>query len=77
MRINFSKHGYGTQEPPELSIPVETPSLLSDLVKLHTKDLGYSLSDLSTLLHMDQAECCEAFMPRSGLRLISTVLRMA
>jgi Zn-dependent peptidase ImmA (M78 family)/transcriptional regulator with XRE-family HTH domain len=77
MRINFSKHGYGTQEPPELGIPVETPTLLQDLVKLHTKDLGYSLSDLSDLLRMDEDECAETFLPQPGLRLMSPVLQMA
>jgi Zn-dependent peptidase ImmA (M78 family)/transcriptional regulator with XRE-family HTH domain len=77
MRINFSKHGYGTQEPPELGIPVETPTLLQDLVKLHTKDLGYSLSDLSDLLRMEEDECAETFLPQPGLRLMSPVLQMA
>jgi Zn-dependent peptidase ImmA (M78 family)/transcriptional regulator with XRE-family HTH domain len=77
MRIKFGKLGYGTQEPPELSIPVEAPTLLHDLVKLHTQDLGYSLSDLSALLRMDEGECAAAFMPQSGPKLMSSVLRMA
>jgi len=79
MRINFGKTGYASQEPPELAIPVETPTLMRDLVKLHTTDLCYSISDLSVLLRMEEQECGSLYLPQTGLQLVGPfpVLRMA
>lgn len=42
--------GYKTQEPPNLSIPIEQPLLLKELVETHLKELGYSREDLCKIL---------------------------
>lgn len=79
MRINFGKLGYNTQEPPELSIPIETPTLMQDLISLHTSSLRYSVADLSSLLRMEESECSAIYIPQAGLKLVSSALgfRMA
>jgi Zn-dependent peptidase ImmA (M78 family)/transcriptional regulator with XRE-family HTH domain len=79
MRINFGKLGYTTQEPPELAIPIESPTLIRDLVKLHLKELGFSLSDLATLLRMEESECGSLYLPQAGLQLVApiSIMRMA
>jgi Zn-dependent peptidase ImmA (M78 family)/transcriptional regulator with XRE-family HTH domain len=79
MRINFGKMGYTTQEPPELAIPIESPTLMRDLIKLHTSDLSYNISDLSVLLRMEEEECGAIYLPQTGLKLVGPfpVLRMA
>ena len=81
MRINFSKLHYNTREPAELDIPLETPTLLFQLVQAHLKELAFSLEDLAKLLHLLPDECCELYTPdsaRSGLKLITRpALRMA
>jgi Zn-dependent peptidase ImmA (M78 family)/transcriptional regulator with XRE-family HTH domain len=77
MRINLGKLGYTTKEPPELAIPIETPTLMRDLVKLHTRDLNYSTSDLAALLRMEEPECISSYLPPGGLQLVTPVLRMA
>ncbi len=74
MRINFSKLHYNTREPAELDIPLEKPTLLSQLVFAHVNELGFSLEDMSKLLGILPDECIELYMPelqRNGLRLIS------
>lgn len=78
MRINFGKMGYATQEPPELAIPIEAPTLMRDLVQLHIKNLGYSISELAALLRMEESECSSLYLPSAGLQLVTpSVLRMA
>ena len=79
MRINFGKLGYTTQEPPELAIPIESPTLVRDLVKLHLKELGFSISDLAALLRMEEPECASIYLPQAGLQLVTpiSIMRMA
>jgi Zn-dependent peptidase ImmA (M78 family)/transcriptional regulator with XRE-family HTH domain len=45
-----------TSEPPELYIPVEKASLISELIDFHLSDLGYSLAQLSDFLWIKVAE---------------------
>jgi Zn-dependent peptidase ImmA (M78 family)/transcriptional regulator with XRE-family HTH domain len=72
MRINFGKLGYTTQEPPELAIPIEKPSLIGDLIGLHIRNLGYSLADLAALLRMREDECASSYLRPAGLHIVST-----
>jgi Zn-dependent peptidase ImmA (M78 family) len=79
IRISFGRMGYLTQEPPELAIPIESPTLMRDLVKLHTKDLGYTISDLAALLRIEEPECHSLYIEHAGLQLVPQVstLRLA
>lgn len=52
----MSAQGYRRQEPAEVAVPAEKPSVLSDIVKAHVDELGYSLDDLAQLLHMQRDE---------------------
>lgn len=48
----MAKHGYKRREPPELDFPIEKPSLLYDLIKLHSEKLDYSEGELCKLLYL-------------------------
>ncbi len=70
MRIQFGKLGYTTHEPPELEVPLERPTLLTDLLRLHTKALGYTLDELAILLNLLPEECEHIYLPQEGLQLV-------
>jgi Zn-dependent peptidase ImmA (M78 family) len=57
----FAMNNYRLREPPELDFPQEQPHTLSDLVSLHVQDLGYSLADLATAMHMREDEFARAY----------------
>ncbi len=48
----MSKAGYRTKEPPDLDVPREQPKLLSEIIKVHREDLGYSVEEFSKLLSL-------------------------
>ena len=48
----MSALGYRRAEPPELNFAPEQPNVLSELIRVHLEDLGYSLDDLCTALHV-------------------------
>jgi Zn-dependent peptidase ImmA (M78 family)/transcriptional regulator with XRE-family HTH domain len=48
--FNMAKKGYRVQEPAGEDVPVERPSLLSKLSRIHLEELGYSFNDLKNLL---------------------------
>jgi Zn-dependent peptidase ImmA (M78 family)/transcriptional regulator with XRE-family HTH domain len=48
--MRMGQAGYRRREPPELDLPIEEPTLFTELMDTHKEDLGYSLSDLSALL---------------------------
>lgn len=56
-QFNMRKIKY--REPPELDFPVEVPNLPNELFRLHTEELGYSLSELAAMLHMELDELVE------------------
>lgn len=41
------------KEPPELNVPVESPTLLSEIVEFHAQELGYTADQLGDLLAFD------------------------
>jgi Zn-dependent peptidase ImmA (M78 family) len=43
-------------EPPELDFPPEPATVLPDLMEAHIKQLGYSVSDLASMLHLRPEE---------------------
>ncbi|MNB92890.1 helix-turn-helix protein [compost metagenome] len=67
----LSKRGYKKQEPEELTPPKETPTMLSEILKLHHEDLGYSITDLSQALHLNEKEFRTMYSTQpSHLRLV-------
>jgi Zn-dependent peptidase ImmA (M78 family)/transcriptional regulator with XRE-family HTH domain len=72
-RIQLQNKGYLRREPPELDIPREMPSLLSEVVREHIHQLGYNHGDLARMLHMELAEfrsCYGLNDDRGGLRAV-------
>ncbi|MDX2042021.1 MAG: XRE family transcriptional regulator [Acidobacteriota bacterium] len=60
-----------TQEPPELAIPRETPSLLKELIEYHSKDLGFSPAQMSSLLWLNSEEYLQTYKVKGNhLRLV-------
>jgi hypothetical protein len=52
----FTAHKIRMREPPELDFPPEKPSLMSKLLSLHIEELGYSISELASMLFMQEEE---------------------
>lgn len=52
----FSTRKMRLHEPPELDFPVEKPSTVGSMIRLHMDTLGYSLKDLEVFLHMRAEE---------------------
>jgi Zn-dependent peptidase ImmA (M78 family)/DNA-binding XRE family transcriptional regulator len=70
--MQMAKLGYKLQEP--IDIPQEQPSLLSELIKLHIQEYGYSDEELKCILYLSDDEYhkynSSAIIP---LRVISTI----
>lgn len=47
----ISARKYRLREPPELDFPSEKPTVVEAIIRLHLGTLGYTLSDLATILH--------------------------
>ncbi|MFZ1007119.1 MAG: ImmA/IrrE family metallo-endopeptidase, partial [Candidatus Sulfotelmatobacter sp.] len=60
--------GYKSKEP--VCIPMEIPSLLSEMIALHREQLSYSVSDLAQLLITTEDEIHSEFLPKRP-RLVS------
>jgi Zn-dependent peptidase ImmA (M78 family)/DNA-binding XRE family transcriptional regulator len=72
--MQVSGAGYRTQEP--LPIPVEEPTLISELIQTHLEELGYDDTALSKLLHLELAEFRSQYKPGSPkLRVLRAVFR--
>ena len=48
----FSIHRIKLREPAELDFPMETPGVLSRMIKLHLETFGYSMPDFARMLHL-------------------------
>jgi Zn-dependent peptidase ImmA (M78 family) len=48
----IAKYGWRTREPAETDFAPEPPSLFLHILKLHSEELGYGMSEFSELLHM-------------------------
>jgi Zn-dependent peptidase ImmA (M78 family)/transcriptional regulator with XRE-family HTH domain len=74
----FNIHHIRLREPPELDLPPEKPTLMPKLISLHINELGYSISDLSKALAMNEDELVifhdirgSDSTPRPHLRIVS------
>ena len=66
----LSKAGYRLREPSDLDPPQEQPKILFDLVQMHLKHLGYTVSDLAEALALTEFEFRSLYLPDSlGLEL--------
>jgi Zn-dependent peptidase ImmA (M78 family)/transcriptional regulator with XRE-family HTH domain len=64
--------GYRKQEPVELEVHGEVPSLLQELLDIYLKQLGYSLDEMANLLLLFGHELLQMYFPRhTGLRLLA------
>jgi Zn-dependent peptidase ImmA (M78 family) len=52
----FSMAKIRQSEPPELNFPAEAPTVLPDLLDAHIRQLGYSIADLASLLHVPPSD---------------------
>lgn len=67
----MGKAGYRTEEPPELLPPIETPSILDDIVNVHQTELNYSPLDLSNVIGLNTSEFNSIYQRKySHLRLV-------
>ncbi|MCL6442486.1 MAG: XRE family transcriptional regulator [Alicyclobacillus sp.] len=67
----LSSAGYKVREPESLEPPREHPTLLNEIIRVHTDELHYSLSDLSFAVGLSENECSSLyFHKRNHLRLI-------
>lgn len=57
----ISARGYRLREPPELDFELERPELLPQMISVHLSALGYSIEDLSRLLHVGTKELTELY----------------
>jgi len=48
----MSKAGYRRREPAELDIPLEQPTVMPEILRLHMEELGYNFSELQQIMHI-------------------------
>lgn len=63
-------------EPPELDFPHETPTVLTELIEAHISQLGYSIVDLSSLLHVKTPELAAFYGLATGQEQKAPHLRL-
>jgi len=67
----MGKFGYRRVEP--VSIPWEEPTLIDEIIQVHSTDFGYKSGELTRLLHItDEAETVRLYLPKTsrGLRVV-------
>lgn len=63
----MSKYGYRVREPQEFDIPAEHGKIVSQIIDLHIKELGYDVSELAEAMRVSTEEFCEMYgMEPSG-----------
>lgn len=67
--IQFSQAGYRLREPEELDIPIEKPTVLRMLIDAHASELGFSPSEISQMLNLEEDEFRDLYDERA-LRLV-------
>jgi hypothetical protein len=65
----MSKMGWNLNEPVELQS--EIPTLFDELVKVHSSELDYSLSDLSRLLFEPEERVRHFLPPKHGPQVVA------
>lgn len=49
----LSARGWRTREPDETQFPIEQPRTFNQILELHERDLGYSVVDFASMLHLN------------------------
>src|ERR1051325_12154470 len=73
--MQLGKAGYRMREPAYLDIPVEQPSLLQDMVELHTTKLGYTSVELARVVNLNDHEVRSTYLKTKPAQLKSRQLR--
>lgn len=69
--VQLSNAGYRTHEPDYLEPAREKPSLLDEIVHLHTDQLHYNTEDFSKAVSLLESECTSLYFHRNNhLRLV-------
>lgn len=74
LRIQLQQKGYRFREPAELDIPREQPSLLTEIIRAHVRDLGYGYTEIAQMVNMEPAEFRQLHRldeGSAGLRLVA------
>jgi hypothetical protein len=67
--MQMGAHGYRTHEPNPL--PQEEPTLVKEIVDLHTGQLGFSMRELAELMMMTEDEVRSEFaIPKNRLKRV-------
>lgn len=71
--MQMSANGFRTREPAQLEVPLEVPSVLSELIRTHLGSLNYSPQDLCRLLTISEEDFFTRYMPnRNPMRIVNT-----
>ncbi|HEV8177976.1 MAG TPA: ImmA/IrrE family metallo-endopeptidase, partial [Gemmatimonadales bacterium] len=71
MMKTFSANGWRRREPAELDLSPEPPTIITQLIKFHQDDLGYEISELSSVVHLYTKHFRDWYYPAAaGLRLV-------
>lgn len=65
-KINYQRWRF--REPPELDFAHEEPRLFPSIIKLHLEKLGYSLSELSSALHIHEEEFRSKYFAEKNIK---------
>lgn len=68
LNVNYSKAGYNRGEP--FPIEIEKPSTLSNALRFHLIDLGYSIGEIASLLLLNEDDFLGTYSERPRLRLV-------
>lgn len=71
--MQMGKLGYRTKEPAELAPPIEKPWILDDILNVYQNDLKYSISDLSTAVHLSESEFSTQYRTQSKIQHLRIV----
>ncbi len=61
MWVELGKAGYRMQEPIELDLPVEKPTLMQEILGTYSGEMGYTFSELANLLRLHEHEACHIY----------------
>jgi Zn-dependent peptidase ImmA (M78 family)/DNA-binding XRE family transcriptional regulator len=83
--VMMGKLGYRIREPVELDIPPENPTLLTEIIETYTKDMDYSVGELSKFLYLTEDETTKIYIDleqqaiekekKSAVREVNRILR--
>jgi Zn-dependent peptidase ImmA (M78 family)/transcriptional regulator with XRE-family HTH domain len=68
LSITYSKAGYSRGEP--FPLERETPSILSQMVEFHLRELRYAVADLAKLLLLREDDFRRLYLPKRHLELV-------